>query len=214
MILRKATLHEEVFHLAHKARLQRLWARHIGEFEPDEPRVLEEKLHVGLRERSEHALNAFESGTIETSWTWTKRSLFKRKCTSPMTLLRARLRVYRRLWTSAAIGFQVSEERFTLEIPRIIRLWIRSRGLVAILSKSNPIQTEEAARPHLNDVELVDFTIPWKQGLAVDELSHDATDRPDINRSVVSGRPKQQLGSPVPPEPHNYSEHKQLFRYN
>lgn len=47
-------------HLPHEALLERLRVRHVGKFEPNKSRVLEEKLKVSLRERSKHALVACE----------------------------------------------------------------------------------------------------------------------------------------------------------
>lgn len=43
----------------------------------------------------------------------------------------------------------------------------------------------ERAEDLLDDVELVDLTFSRKQWLPVDELTHDAPDRPHVNRFAV-----------------------------
>jgi len=51
----------------------------------------------------------------------------------------------------------------------------------------------------LDDKELINVTVPWEQGLAVDELSHNAAHSPHVHFLAIMAAAQQQLWSPIPP---------------
>ena len=49
----------------------------------------------------------------------------------------------------------------------------------------------EAAKTLLDEKKLVELILSWEERIAINELSHDTSNRPDINWAVVRGSDQQ-----------------------
>ncbi|KAA6423290.1 MAG: hypothetical protein FRX49_06742 [Trebouxia sp. A1-2] len=71
--------------------------------------------------------------------------------------------------------------------------YLAGRGL----SRVRVIKAMQLTKQLLDDKELIDVTIPWEQGLAIDEFSHDAAHSPHIHFLAVVAAAQQQFWSPL-----------------
>ena len=60
-------------------------------------------------------------------------------------------------------------------------------------------ESEALTQQLLYDVQLVNVTVTRKEGLAINEFSHDATNCPHVNLLAIVAAAQEQLWSSVPP---------------